>query len=200
MTTDLVQHKLHQWTHGRNAQDARVNIFYKIRDMPYAVIPELNDPRRYTDIIKLNRGSCTPKHFLLCHMYQKLGLEVLYVIYPFRWDEFKAIYPPELQKLAEAMPIGFHLACKVVIEDKLVLVDATLDPPLQKIELPVNMEWDGFSDTLLAVSPCGTEELYHPSEATYMVSRDVNKKSQAFYHALNAWLEQVRKQTPGEKR
>ncbi|HIE17767.1 MAG TPA: hypothetical protein EYP71_06180 [Dehalococcoidia bacterium] len=200
MTTDLIQRKLHQWTRGRNTPDARISVFYRIRDIPYAVIPELNDPWRYGDIIKLNSGSCTPKHLLLCHMYQKLGLEVLYVVYPFRWDEFKAIYPPELQKLAEAMPMGFHLACKVAIGDKLVLVDATLDLALQKIGLPVNKEWDGFSDTLLAVSPCGAEELYHPSEVAHMVPKEINEKSQAFYRALNAWLEQVRKQTPGEKR
>ncbi|MBM3119226.1 MAG: hypothetical protein FJ006_06685 [Chloroflexi bacterium] len=192
MATDIVDRKLHDWTRGKNAKDARISIFYKIRDIPYAVIPELNDPERYVDILKFNRGSCTPKHFLLCYMYQKIGLEVLYVVYPFRWNDFEAVYPPELQRLADAMPISYHLACKVDIDGKLVLVDATIDPALQKIGLPVNKKWDGLSDTLLAVNPCGEEQLYHPSEIHFMQPPTADEQSLAFYNRLNVWLKDTR--------
>jgi hypothetical protein len=34
-----------------------------------------------------------------------------------------------------------------------VLVDATWDPPLAKAGFPVNMDWDGYSDTECAVKP-----------------------------------------------
>lgn len=189
---DIADIKLHEWTRGKSAEDARITIFYNIRDMPYAVIPELNDPERYTDILKLNRGSCTPKHFLLCYMYQKIGLEVLYAVYPFRWSEFEIVYPPELQQLAKAMPLSYHLACKVDIDGNLVLVDATMDPALQKIGLPVNQKWNGFSNTLLAVNPCGEEQLYHPSEARFMLPPTTDEESLAFYNRLNSWLENIR--------
>ncbi len=192
MATDIVDRKLREWTHGKSAKDARITIFYKIRDIPYAVIPELNDPERYKDVLKLNRGSCTPKHFLLYYMYQKIGLEVLYAVYPFRWSDFATIYPPELQELAETMPLSYHLACKVDMDGKLVLVDATIDPALQKIGLPVNKRWDGFSDTLLAVNPCGEEQLYHPSEVRFMQLPITDEKSLAFYNRLNLWLEEIR--------
>jgi hypothetical protein len=99
MPTNIIGLKLHEWIGGMNAIEARVAIFYKIRDIPYAVTPELNNYGQYIDIIKLNRGSCTPKHLLLCYMYQKIGLEVLYAVYPFKWGDFETIYPPELQKL-----------------------------------------------------------------------------------------------------
>ncbi len=193
MTTDIISRKLLEWTHGMSAEDARITIFYRIRDIPYAVLPELNDPERFVDIVKLNRGSCTPKHFLLCNMFQKIGLEVLYVVYPFLWGDFEALYPPELRDLARTMPMSYHLACKVDIQGNLVLVDATIDPALQKLGLPVNNKWDGFSETLLAMNPCGEEQLYHPSEARLMQPQNTDEKSLAFYNGLNSWLERVRR-------
>lgn len=194
MSGNIVERKLREWTEGKSREEARTAIFRKIRDIPYAVIPELNNPKKYHGILKLNRGSCTPKHFLLCYMYQKMGLEVLYAVYPFRWSDFGAVYPPELQELAAAMPISYHLACKVDISGKLVLVDATIDSALQTIGLPVNKEWDGFSDTLLAVNPCGEEQLYHPSEAHFMQPATIDEKSLTFYNRLNSWLEKIRGQ------
>lgn len=191
-TTDIIGQKLHDWAQEKSAREARVAIYYKIREIPYAVIPDLISPEQYTNMLKLNRGSCSPKHLLLCNMYQRIGLEVLYVVYPFRWDEFELLYPPELREMAKEMPMGYHLACRVEIDEKLVLVDATLDPALQKVGLPVNKEWDGISDTLLAVNPCGEEQLYHPSEACFMEPRITDEKSQAFYYGLNSWMEKLR--------
>jgi len=190
---DIVDRKLNEWTRGESAKDARITIYYKIRDIPYAVIPELNDSEQYIHILALGRGSCTPKHFLLCDMYQRIGLEVLYAVYPFRWDEFASLYPPKLRRMAKAMPISYHLACKVNIDGKFVLVDATLDSALQKIGMPVNREWDGTTDTLLAVNPSGEEQLYHPSEARTMRPGITDEKSLAFINELNSWLEKLRK-------
>ena len=189
---DIIDDKLHEWVQGKSPRDARIAIYYRIRDIRYAVIPDLTSPEQYVDMLKANSGSCTPKHFLLCDMYQRIGLEVLYAVYPYRWDEFHLPYPPELRELAKAMPISYHLACKVDIDGRLVLIDATLDPALQKVGLPVNEEWDGIRDTLLAVNPCGEEQLYHPSEAHLMQPRVADEKSLAFYNELNSWLEKVR--------
>jgi hypothetical protein len=190
---DIVNRKVREWTQGKSDKDARITIYYKIRDIPYAVIPELNDSKQYTQILALDRGSCTPKHLLLCDMYQRIGLEVLYAVYPFRWDEFAFLYPPKLRRLAKAMPIGYHFTCKVDINGRFVLIDATLDLALQKIGLPVNREWDGIKDTLLAVNPCGEEQLYHPSEAHSLQSGITDEKSFAFINDLNSWLEELRK-------
>ena len=156
---EIIERSFQEWTRGQNAVEARVSIYHRIRDIPYAVIPELADARRYVEILRYGRGSCTPKHFLLGDMYQKLGLMVLYVVYPYRWDEGTAEYPPRLKKLAEAMPTSHHLACRVDINGELVLVDATLDPALKVLGAPVNEEWDGKSDTKLPVNPCGEEQI-----------------------------------------
>ena len=70
---ELFEQKFREWTRGKSSLKARLNIFQKIRDIPYAVIPELVDGENYIDILKLGKGSCTPKHFLLGQMYQRLS-------------------------------------------------------------------------------------------------------------------------------
>lgn len=189
--TGLIEQTFREWTQGKNEVEARVGIYQRIRDIPYAVIPELNDAERYVEILKLGKGSCTPKHFLLCNMYQRLGMLVLYVVYPFRWDEGEIDYPPRLRRLAEELPTSYHLACRVDIDGELVLVDATLDPSLERLVFPVNKEWDGVSNTLLPINPCGEEQLYYPSEA-YLMQARYDEKSLTFYNELNSWLEEVR--------
>jgi hypothetical protein len=187
----IVEEHFSQWVHGRDPMGARIGIYARIRDMPYAVVPELNDFDRYVDILTVNRGSCMPKHLLMCRMFQMLGMTVLYAVYPFRWDEFDIDYPRSLRRMAEAMPPSHHLACKVEIEGRLVLVDATLDPALKVLGLPVNETWDGRSDTLLPIKSCDDEELYHPSEA-HGVQMQHDEASLAFYREMNLWLDKAR--------
>jgi hypothetical protein len=198
--SDIVEIRFREWTQGKTPKEARIAIFNQIRDIPYAVIPELNHPRHYVKILELNRGSCTPKHFLLCTMFQKLRLQVLYIVRQYKWDEFEDLYPPELGNLAREMPVGNHLACKVEIEGKLVIVDTTLDPALAIVGLPVNKDWDGISDTLLPVEPCGEEQVYYPSEADLIQVQQTNQMTQSFYSGLNSWMELLRiKSSESEK-
>jgi hypothetical protein len=189
---DIVEEQFKQWVRGKSEVEARVTIFERIRDIPYAVIPELNDSERYPNILRVRKGSCLPKHLLLCNMYQRLGLTVLYAVYPFRWDELEIDYPPKLRRLAKAMPPSHHLACKVDIDGRLVLVDATLDPPLERLDLPVNKKWDGKSDTLLPIKSGDGEEIYHPSEA-YGLRSQPDEKALIFYNELNLLLDKVRR-------
>lgn len=189
--TNSIDEKFKEWTRGKRAVEARTNVFEKIRDIPYAVIPGINSARDYARILTVGRGSCTPKHFLLRDMYEKLGLAVLYVVYPFRWSDLEVDYPAHLRRLAEAMPISYHLACKVEIGRKLVLVDATVDSPLKRLGLPVNEDWNGFSSMLLPVTPVGEEQLFHPAEVRDYEAR-YEDVSLEFFSRMNAWLGRVR--------
>ena len=192
---NIVDEKFKEWTKGLAPIQARINVFNKIRDIPYAVVPEIMEYREYINILKTGQGSCSPKHFLLCEMYRRLGLPVLYVVYPHRWDEIAEImgeYSLRLKEMALALPVSRHLACKVEIDDKLVLVDATFDLPLQKAGFKVNANWDGISDTILPVTPCGEEEWYYPVEARLMKT-SLNEQFRAFYPELNTFLDQMRR-------
>jgi hypothetical protein len=193
-TDRILEKTFHEWTYGKDPIQARIAVFERVRDIPYAIVPELIDSERYIDIIKLNRGSCTPKHFLLAEMFQRLGMLVLFVVYPFRWGERSDIldnYPVRLRQMAESRPTGHHLAAKVEIDGRMVLVDATLDMPLARLGLPVNTAWDGFSDTLLPMTPIGEEMVFHPIEA-HRMKPVTDKKSLAFYAELNSCLQSAR--------
>jgi hypothetical protein len=187
-----IDDKFREWTEAGNSIDVVVNIYHKIREIPYAIIPELNDSQKYVEIIKIKRGSCTPKHFLLCNMYQRLGIFVLYAVYPYRWDQVEIDYPPRLKRLAKEMPTSHHLSCRVDIGGQLILVDATVDTELKVLGLPVNDGWKGVGDTLLPIVPCDEEQLYYPSEAELM-QPSYDSKSLMFYTELNQWLDSIRK-------
>ena len=188
---DSIDDKFREWTRGKAAVESRIAVFEKIRDIPYAVVPEINSAFHYARMLAVGRGSCTPKHFLLRDMYEKMGLPVLYVVCPFRWSDLEVDYPAHLRKLAEAMPISHHLACKVEIGGRLVLVDATMDSPLKELGLPVNENWNGFDGMIMPVTPVGEEEVFHPSEVrNYEASYD--EASLQFFSRMNAWLEKVR--------
>jgi hypothetical protein len=192
---NIFNEKFNEWTQGRDPIQARINIFKKIRDMPYAIVPELIEYRGYISILRVGKGSCSPKHFLLCKMYQRLGLLVLFVVYPHRWDEIAELigeYSLRLKNMAQALPVSHHIACKVEIDSRLVLVDATLDLPLQKAGFPINTDWDGKSDTIMPITPCGEEEWYHPSEAPLMRIH-IGEQFRAFYPEFNVFLEQIRR-------
>jgi len=193
--TDIIKTKLREWVQGKSPINSRIEIFNRIRDIPYAVIPDLNNQEHYAKILELNRGSCMPKHFLLADMYNRLGLPVLFVVYPYRCDQFEDLYPPNLIDLAREMPTSFHLACKVEIEGRLVCVDATLDSALAAVGLPVNYDWDGISNALLPINPCGQEHIYHPSEAHLAQTQQIDKKVLRFYDGLNSWLDKSRTET-----
>lgn len=194
-TAKLLDCAFREWVRDKDPLQARIAVFEKVRDIPYAVIPDLIDAQRYIEILTVGRGSCTPKHFLLAEMFRRLGLLTLFTVYPFRWGERSEIlenYPPLLKEMADRQPVGYHLACKVEIGGRLVLVDATLDSPLSKIEvMPVNLAWDGLSDTLLPMTPTGEEITFHPLEA-HVMKPVVTPDALAFYRFLNQCMQEVR--------
>ncbi|MCK9631164.1 MAG: hypothetical protein M0R30_05930 [Methanoregula sp.] len=143
-----------EWTHGLDPRESRVSIFEHIRDIPYSLAVPMKDANTAPEqILTIGRGYCGPKHFLLAAMYRKLNLDVVFATFPFLWNDPDIRYPPELRRLASGMPVAYHLACRVRINDRWVLVDATWDLPLAKAGFAVNDHWDGFAGTWCAVKP-----------------------------------------------
>jgi len=201
MDDKLLAEKFEEWTKSLSAKSARISIYQHIRDIPYAIITELRDPKTGpSGMIRMNKGSCVPKHFLMALMLGELGLQVKYVTYLFNWYDPAIKYPPALKRVAKNMPITAHLATKVKIDDRWILVDATYDLPLKKANFTVNESWDGVSDTKNAVMPI--EEVVHESLqerlsfAGKRVGEYTDKERSAyaeFTKRLNYWLEEVRR-------
>jgi len=200
MSEEILLDRFDSWTEGLDKKQARIALFERIRDIPYYLAPQIDNPYAWAvAILDQNKGSCSPKHYLLGFFFTKLGLAVKYASYPFRWENQGLDYPPDLKKLSRGLPVVYHVACKVKIEDKWVLVDATWDISLAKAGFTVNKDWDGVSDTLNAVLP--VEEILHSSlEERLDFVRDKKKSwSQQdkeayakFTERFNFWLESLR--------
>jgi len=207
MAGNLVEKYLKEWTEGLPPIPGAVqSIFCHIRDIPYTAIPGLSDPWTGPELLlSIGRGSCTPKHNLLGRMLSMLGIRVRYVSYRFSWNDEQISYPDQLRKQAERLPLVYHMAIKALLHNRWTLLDTTWDPPLQKAGFPVNVQWDGISDCLLAVVPVsftdGSIEIIHDS----IDERDEFYQHQAtsyriedllalnlFYEDLNSWLDSLR--------
>lgn len=200
MSEELLIKILNEWREGRPQKEASIVIFERIRDIPYYLVPQIDNPQEWgTSIVRNNQGSCSPKHYLLGFLFDKLGIPIKYVTFPFRWNKQRIDYPQELKKLAQGSPIGYHVACRALIEKRWVLVDATWDRGLEKAGFPVNVKWDGVSDTLNAVTPF--EEVIHESlqdrleyvkKKKELYSEEEKAIYAKFIEDFNSWLEILR--------
>ncbi len=189
---EILDGKFHEWTDGKDIVEARIDIFERIRDIPYAIIPRLSNSECFADILRTGRGSCTPKHLLLARMYELLGLTVVLAVFPFSWADIEVDWPASISEIVKDLNDDHHMACRVEIEGRLVLVDATVDLRLASLGLPMNKNWDGVSDTLLAIEPSGPEQLFHPSEADQINSVMIDNTHIQFFDQLNCWLDEIR--------
>lgn len=193
--------KFNQWTATLAPEKARIVVFEHIRDIPYYLVPQIADPDEWAaSILALNKGSCSPKHYLLGMLFNRMGLEVKYVSYSFRWDKQPVNYSPELAELAKGSPTGYHGACKAKIDGQWILIDATWDSALSKAGFAVNLNWDGKSNTRNAVVPL--KEIIHDdlqsrlnfvSQKRSLYSEKEKEIYSRFIEKFNLWLEDLRK-------
>lgn len=201
MDRDIVLETFENWTAGLDAVAARVSVFERIRDIPYALAPELVDPLLGPPgILRKGEGSCSPRHFLLGRMFEMLDMPLRYVTYTCELIDQGIAMPPRLADLAASLPLEYHVNCDALIDGRWVMVDATWDPPLERADFPVNMTWDGRSDTLNAVKPI--DRIVHESAAErdeYVRAMEAgyNEAESAAYSRFvedfNAWLLEVRR-------
>ncbi len=200
MVQDIILEKFNQWTAELPAEKARIAVFEHIRDIPYYIVPQVADPGEWAaSMLNANKGSCSPKHYLLGMLFNRMGLEVQYTSYVFRWDKQPINYPSELAELARYSPTGYHSACKAKIDAQWVLLDATWDSALSKAGFAVNLNWDGKSQTKNAVAPL--EEIIHDSlqarldfvsQKRSLYTPQEKEVYGKFIEKFNAWLESLR--------
>lgn len=194
-----------EWTGKQDELTNRVSLFNNVRDMPYTLY------RGYTTIEELiakvletKRGPCNPKHLMLGDMFKKLGIEIEYASFPMNWKEQKLDFPKEILQVAEKIPTVYHLALRVKIDDRWILVDATYDLPLEKIGAPVVKNWDGRSQTVIAVDFLDTvihetkDQLFqYTQEKTASWTQEQHSNNEIFAKLMNEWLDRIRGKVQG---
>lgn len=153
--------------------------FEKIRDIPYRIALLPNEPS----------CDCLGKAQLLFKIFKKYRYEVRYRICKIKWSSL--ILPDEITKIPHDDNCS-HTYLEVKIGEDWKNIDPTWDKGLKKL-FPIN-EWDGKSDTKLAIPPI---EILTPEESSrYLkyittprgIESDLKKNSK-FYRAINEWLE-----------
>ncbi|GIW42835.1 MAG: hypothetical protein KatS3mg077_0117 [Candidatus Binatia bacterium] len=146
---DLLRRTFEEWTNGLDPVRARVELFERVRDLPY-VYPSSRDP---VEVLAAGQGSASGKHHLLAELFRLLGLEVRHVMCTHRFNESAIAFPKQLQVLLEKNEItDIHEYLQVAVDGQWVDVDATWPRELREFGFPVNDEWDGRSPMLLSVA------------------------------------------------
>ena len=197
MDYSVIENILKNWEIKSDSVTNRVALFEKVRDIPYFIEKSLLDPRQHpTEILTTNRGSCSPKHYLLGLMYERIGLDARYISQKFSWNDATLLnlFPDDLKKFASKFPVIQHFNLEVFIENEWVLVDATFDLELKKLGFKINEKWDGFSNQNNAFTTWGSKQhktawdcaSYIQSQRDKM-SKEEKLASNQFVGSFNTW-------------
>ncbi len=158
-----------------------LSYFTFVRDIRFR-LPLSDEPAPY----------CVDKHAVLKTLLSSLGFNVRYALCRWSWSSLDL---PESLKHIPHEDRAIHVYLEVYNKEQArwMTVDATWDKGLAS-KLPVS-EWDGRSDTTLAVKPTESlqpiesQEDFDKLEPRIRQAINVNSK---FFEALNKWMESIR--------
>lgn len=196
----LIDEYFLEWADKKDSLLDRISLFNHIRDMPYTIYRDYKTVDEWMiKVLQTKRGSCNPKHLILAEMFKKLGLDISYVTCPMDWKTQKLDYPKHIFEIAAKMPTIYHLALQVRINDNWIFVDATFDIPLEKIGAFVTQNWDGNTDTGLAVDyldiiihKTKEERINYSNKMSASWTDEDRSNSGVFAKLMNEWFDEVR--------
>lgn len=181
-----------------------IKIFEKVRDILFGNIGS-RDPK---DVYEQNKGTCSGKNFLLKELYKGIGLQTKDMICLQRWkdliwfpdDTYGLVdLPEELKQLLAQMEIvDFHNFVRILVDDKWIAVDATIDLPLKKLGFYTTENWDGKSDMPLCFVgshkawDCGDSGAEKKAELTGKLPEEIQKARHQFLMSLTGWIDILR--------
>ena len=159
-----------------------ISTFESIRDIPYRI------PLKWGE----EDNCCSGKHEKLFNLLTKNGYDVRYRVCVFLWSGLNL--PPELANIPHDDDCT-HTYLEINIEGNWKILDATWDNKLKNL-FHIN-EWDGKSDTKIAVKPT---KIFTPQKSLEIVNNQneevINKDleiNREFYKNFNEWLDKNRK-------
>lgn len=128
-------------------------VYHAVRNIPYGSTGERNPVK----VIANNLGSCSGKHILLRDLLREVGweAEVITMFTHFnRGIPSHPAMPAELRAMIDGEDVcDFHHYVRVRMSEGWRKLDATWHDALIPYGFPVNRDWKGQSDTVLAATP-----------------------------------------------
>ena len=148
MATSLIDQRFAEWARSLDPLRARIVLFERGRDLSYAY-PASRDAG---EVLRLGRGSCSGKHYLLGEFYRRLGVRVRNMLCTHRFNESPLPFSAEMQAmLRKDEIIDVHDYLQIHVDGRWIDVDATWERGLREFGFPVTENWDGRSTMVLSV-------------------------------------------------
>lgn len=193
MTDDPIRAVYEEWTRGREPVAARINLFEKIRDLPY----HYPASRKPLDVLRERSGSCSGKHYLLGELYRRQGLPVRHMLCSHRFNDSPLPFPEHMQDLLRKNEIlDLHDYLQISVDGNWIDVDATWPLSLRDFGLPTTDDWDGKSPMTLSVIP--DEQLDVVGDPAKVKEEHLSKLTprqrmlrKQFLEALSQWVSEL---------
>ncbi len=172
-------------------------LFHFVQAFPY----RFPGPRDARHTLEHGWGTCAGKNYLLAELLAAAGVPAVHMIATGDLREQLPNVPPGLRALAEGGPLpDVHSFLTALGPDGPVQVDASWDPPLAAHGFPVQGEWDGCTDTVLALRPhvvyAVTTDPSAEKEAVrarlYRKRREDKTRRDRYLEALSTWMATLR--------
>lgn len=139
--------------HVKGRESELADVYHAVRNIPYGSVGE----RDAEKVITNNVGSCSGKHILLRDLLRRTGrdAEIITISSHFnRGVPSHPAMPPDLRAMIDGDPVyDFHHYVRVLGDDQPLKLDATWHDALAPFGFPVNRDWRGEGDTVLAATP-----------------------------------------------
>jgi len=155
-----------------------VGLFKRVQNIPYFLFRHRDSKKLFS----LNTGGCAEKAIWLGNKLKEMDIPVKYYRIEFKWEDLPI--PKEIIRLKKKGPVH-HRALKAKVNNKWIWIDPTWDPGLEKGGFPVTKNWNGKTNTKLAVKPLKIEEFKPPDPSSIELTE--------FTRALNKYLDKIRK-------
>ncbi|HGJ65204.1 TPA: hypothetical protein ENS27_07420 [bacterium] len=149
---------------------------------------------------EVQSGACSAKHYYLGRQLENLGLAPLYLTIPFYWQKQPFEYPSSLKQLSLQMPLQFHAALLVMLENRPIQLDATWDEPLSVAGFP-NNKLTCLMTVSIGVVPAGEIITHSSAQERWQYILELKQQMShsslvtQFYGQLNEWLQEIRVQS-----
>ena len=173
-----------------------------VRDFPYTARLKGDKPKSLQELIRLTEsyktGNCSSKHYYLAYKLSQYGISSTFLTFPFYWHELPVKFPSQLRQTAKELPIQYHLALQIHLQNTDLLIDVTWDSVLKKLGFPVNS--DDILNMKLGVIPAGDPIVHSTAEERWKFIETIKptipkpELVNYFYTQLDLWLESVRNQ------